>query len=56
MKIRLMGTEQECDAAVRALTVLLNLIEVSRPYSNRGDSSQVRVYVEAELRPTAAIS
>jgi hypothetical protein len=49
MKLRLMGTEAEC----ARLTFLLrfgpsdlDVVEVSSPYPNRGDSAQVRVYLE----------
>lgn len=49
MKVRLMGTPAECSAAVTALadSPRLSVVEVSNPYPNRGDSRQVRVYVEA---------
>ncbi len=49
MKIRLTGTEAEC----AKLTFLLRygppdleVVEVNGPYPNRGDSQQVRVYLE----------
>jgi hypothetical protein len=52
MKLRLMGTEAEC----ARLTFLLrfgppdlDVVEVSPPYPNRGDSSQVRVYLELQF-------
>ncbi|QSB14583.1 hypothetical protein JQS43_24435 [Natronosporangium hydrolyticum] len=49
MKVRIMGTPAECQAAVTALAASprLSVVEVSNPYPNRGDSRQVRVYVEA---------
>lgn len=55
MKLRLMGSPQECGAAVALLHQLpgLRLTEVSRPYPNRNDPQQVRVYVEANLDPAA---
>lgn len=49
MKIRLMGTRAECDAAVAALRAPgsgFDVLEVSPPAANRGDSKLVRVYVE----------
>jgi len=51
MKIRLMGLPAEIDQAVEALsaTPLLDLIEVTDPYPNRGTSRMVRVYIEARL-------
>lgn len=51
MKIRLMGSQEECAAAVDALrgNPGLAILEVSAPYPNRRDSRQVRVYVEAQI-------
>jgi hypothetical protein len=52
VKLRLMGTQAEC----ARLTFLLRygppdlaVLEVSRPYPNRGASQQVRVYLEAHF-------
>jgi hypothetical protein len=52
MKLRLTGTEAEC----ARLTFLLRygppdleVVEVSQPYPNRGDSAQVRVYLEVRF-------
>jgi hypothetical protein len=52
MKIRLSGLPAEIDQAVCVLTdaQALDVIEVSTPYPNRGDSRIVRVYIEAQLR------
>jgi hypothetical protein len=52
MKIRLMGLPAEVTPIVRALqqTDALEVIQVDGPYPNRGDSRQVRVYIEAQLR------
>lgn len=49
MKIRLMGTGEECATAVTALRAApgLTVLEVSTAYPNRGDSGLVRVYIEA---------
>ncbi len=46
MKVRLMGLEAECQAAVEALQAVLNVVEVDGPYRNRGDSKLVRFYLE----------
>lgn len=46
MKIRLMGTPDECAAAVDALRAAFDLHEVSGFYPNRGDSKLGRVYVD----------
>jgi hypothetical protein len=52
MKLRLTGTEAEC----ARLTFLLrygppefDVLEFSRPYPNRGDRAQVRVYLDARV-------
>jgi len=52
MKIRLSGLPAEVGQAVSALSDAdtLDVIEVSSPYPNRGDSRMVRVYIEARLR------
>jgi hypothetical protein len=61
MKIRLTGTEAECAKLCFLLRYGprdLEVVEVSQPYPNRGDSRQVRVYLEAGfskgLAPLAA--
>jgi len=46
MKVRLMGLEEECRAAVEALQAVLDLVEIDGPYPNRGGSKLVRFYVE----------
>jgi hypothetical protein len=53
MKIRLTGLPAEIDQAVSIINDAqdLDVIEVSNPYPNRGDSRQVRVYIEAQLHP-----
>ena len=50
MKIRLMGLPEEIDAWVEALRGTFDVLEVSSPRPNRGDSRMVRVYVELRLR------
>jgi hypothetical protein len=52
MKIRIMGLPAEVTTIIQALndTGSLDLIEVSEPYPNRGDSRMVRVYIEAQPR------
>jgi hypothetical protein len=51
MKIRIMGLPDEIEQALKALTGtdLLDLIEVSDPYPNRGNSRMARIYIEARL-------
>jgi hypothetical protein len=52
VKLRLTGTEAECARLVFLLRFgppELAVDEVSSPYPNRGDSAQVRVYVEVQL-------
>ena len=48
MKIRLMGTADECAAGVEVIrsSGRFDVVEVSAAYPNRGDSQLVRVYVE----------
>jgi hypothetical protein len=52
MKIRIMGLPGEITPVIQALTHAdsLDVIEVSDPYPNRGDSRLVRVYIEAQPR------
>jgi len=52
VKIRLSGLPAEIDYAITVLTgtLALDVIEVSSPYPNRGDSRIVRVYIEAQVR------
>lgn len=47
MKIRLEGTPDELDVAVELVKQTFDVREVSRFYSNRGDSKLGRRYVEA---------
>jgi hypothetical protein len=49
VKLRLLGTADECETALAVLRAHLDVIDVSRPYPGRGDSRQVRVYVEARI-------
>jgi hypothetical protein len=52
MKLRLMGTEAECARLVFLLRFgpsELDVVEVSPPSPNRGDSTQIRVYLEVQL-------
>src|SRR5258708_38500006 len=46
MKVRLMGLEEECSAAIDALQEVLVVVEVNGPYENRDGSKLVRYYVE----------
>jgi hypothetical protein len=52
MKVRLTGTEAECARLCFLLRYGppdLEVIEVSPPYANRGDSRLVRVYLEVRF-------
>jgi len=51
MKIRLMGLPAELDQFLAALSQadVLDVIEISGPYPNRGNSRMVRIYIEASL-------
>ena len=46
-KIRLHGTQEECEEAVTLLSSIMLIHSVSEPYPDRGCSVLVRVYVEA---------
>lgn len=53
MKIRVMGTASECEAARSYYLALgeqenVKSVEVSRPYPNRNSVNQYRVYVTVE--------
>jgi len=51
MNIRLMGDGDKVAAAVAALenTPGLRITSVSRPYANRRDPEQMRIYLDAEI-------
>jgi hypothetical protein len=52
MKLRLQGTPAKCAKLCFLLRYGprdLEVVEVSQPYANRGDSRQVRVYLEARF-------
>jgi hypothetical protein len=52
MKLRLTGTAAECARLAFLLRYGppdLDVLEVSRPYPNRGDPDQVRVYLEVRF-------
>jgi hypothetical protein len=50
VKIRIMGRPVEVTQVITVLNDAdsLDVIEVSAPYPNRGDSRMVRVYLEAQ--------
>jgi hypothetical protein len=51
MNIRLMGDGDQVAALVAALESLpgLHVTNVSRPYANRRDPEQMRIYLDAEI-------
>ena len=51
MKIRIMGLPDEVESAVEifAKLAMFEVLEVSDPYPNRGNSRMVRVYIEAQF-------
>lgn len=57
MKIRLMGDGDQVDNALAALekTPWLRITAVSRPYANRRDPGQMRIYLDAEVDPAGAV-
>jgi hypothetical protein len=54
MKIRLHGTEDECREVTERLREALNVVSVSAPYPDRGESLLVRVYIETRPSPAPA--
>jgi len=49
VKLRLEGTPQECQQVVPLLGEVLDVVSISPPYPNRGQSRLVRVYLEIRL-------
>jgi hypothetical protein len=49
IKIRLWGLKSECDTAAQRIAAVLPVVSVSEPRADRGQSSLVRVYIEARL-------
>ncbi|GLW31889.1 hypothetical protein [Actinoplanes regularis] len=56
MKIRLIGTTDQCDTLVATLRTLptLAITDVSGPYPSRRNPDQFRVYLDADLIDAAA--
>jgi hypothetical protein len=52
MKLRLWGTPAEVDQTTRRLVEVLDVVAVSGPYPDRGQSVLVRVYLEVRPGPT----
>ena len=52
IKIRLWGLRSECQTAAQRIASVLTVISVSEPRADRGQSSLVRVYIEARLADT----
>jgi hypothetical protein len=49
IKMRLQGVEEDIVKMVNSLKQHYNLLEVSAPYKNRGESQFVRVYISVRL-------
>jgi len=49
IRIRLWGLKSECETAARRIAAVLAVVSVSEPRADRGQSSLVRVYIEARL-------
>lgn len=56
MKIRLMGLPDEVDAVITQIGKVLDIVEVSDAYPNRGNSQLVRHYVEVRLIQPATVT
>ena len=48
IKIRLHGTIDEIDTTIKYLEWVMDLLSVSVPYKDRGNSRYYRVYIDAE--------
>ena len=56
MKVRLHGTEDECQEVAARLAEIVDVVDVSRPYADRPPSQLVRVYIETRIdRPTTFV-
>ena len=49
IRIRLWGLRSECETAAQRIASVLPVVSVSEPRADRGQSSLVRVYIEARL-------
>ena len=49
IRIRLWGLRSECETAAQHIASVLPVVSVSEPRADRGQSSLVRVYIEARL-------
>jgi hypothetical protein len=49
VKIRIEGTREECQQATPKLAEVFDVVSISDPYPDRGQSRLVRVYVEIRL-------
>ena len=49
IRIRLWGLRNECETAAQRIAAVLPVVSVSEPRADRGQSSLVRVYIEARL-------
>ena len=49
IRIRLWGLRSECETAAQRIAAVLAVVSVSEPRADRGQSSLVRVYLDARL-------
>ncbi len=49
MKIRVQGLDEEVREAINLMQPVFDVISVSGNYQNRGDSREVRVYLEVRM-------
>ncbi|MFI6325102.1 hypothetical protein ACIBG8_46830 [Nonomuraea sp. NPDC050556] len=54
MQVRIIGEPDQVAAAIEAISAVLTVSEVSRPYGSRRNPTQVRVYMEVTA-PAAVI-
>lgn len=56
VKIRLHGLEEEVTETVEELKKSYDLLSVSKPYLDRGESRYVRVYIDAKRKGERNVS
>lgn len=53
IKIRLNGTQKECELVADKLSEQFEILSLSEPYPDRGYSKYVRVYINVKIKDSA---
>lgn len=48
VKLRVMGTMEEIEKYLKQVEGVLNILSISEPYANKGNSKYFRLYIEIE--------